>query len=68
MNLMKWRLEMNTEITDELKKKANQLYAWQSDDEIKALYDRFQNDSLIRWKNEIKEIVGLPIGEIGSDE
>jgi DNA repair photolyase len=68
MNMMKWRLEMNTEITEELKQKANQLYAWQSDDEIKALYEIYKNDSLIRWKGEIKTIVGLPIGEIGSDE
>jgi hypothetical protein len=59
---------MNTPITDELKVKANQLYAWQSDDEIKALYEIYKNDSLIRWKGEIKTIVGLPIGEIGSDE
>ena len=68
MNKMKWRLLINNELTQELKDRANQLYAWQSDDEIKALYDRFKNDSLIRWKNEIKKIVGLPIGEIGSDD
>lgn len=68
MNNMEWRLPTNSELTQELKDKANQLYAWQSDDNIKALYDKFKNNSLIRWKNEIKKIVGLPIGEIGSDE
>lgn len=68
MAKMKWRLEMNTEITDELKVKANQLYAWQSDKEIRALYEIYKNDSLIHWKGEIKTIVGIPIGEIGSDE
>lgn len=68
MNKMEWRLTTNNELTKEFKDKANQLYAWQSDDEIIALYDRFKNDSLIRWKNEIKVIVGLPIGKIGSDE
>lgn len=65
---MKQRLEMNTPITDELKEKANQLYTWQSDNEIRALYERYKNDSLIHWKGEIKKIVGLLIGEIGSDE
>jgi DNA repair photolyase len=68
MSKMKQRLGMNTPITDELKEKANQLYVWQSDDEIKALYLRLKNDPLIRWKGEIKKIVGLPIGKIGSDK
>jgi len=65
---MKWRLEMNTKITDELKAKANQLYSWQSDDNVKALYEKYKNDPLIRWKGDIKTVVGLPIGKIGSDE
>ena len=64
----KQRLEMNTEITQELKEKANQLHAWQSDDEIKALYQRYKNDPLIRWKGEIKTILRIPLGAIGSDE
>jgi DNA repair photolyase len=68
MNKMKWRLQMNTLITDELKEKANQLYCWQSDKEVRALYDRYKNDPLIRWKGDIKTVVGLPIGKIGSDE
>jgi hypothetical protein len=65
---MKQRLEMNTTITDELKEKANQLYSRQSDEGIKSLYDRYKNDPLIRWKGDIKTVVGLPIGKIGSDE
>jgi len=68
MNSMKSRLEINTEITNELKEKANQLFAWQSDDNFKALYDIYKNDSLIRWKAEIKTIVGIAIGAMGSDE
>ena len=68
MNSMKSRLEINTEITKELKEKANQLFAWQSDDNFKALYDIYKNDSLIRWKAEIKTIVGIAIGAMGSDE
>lgn len=68
MNEMKHRLTMNTELTQELKNRANQLYNWQSDDEIKALYGTYKNDPLIRWKSDIKKIVGIPLGEIGSDE
>ena len=68
VNKMKWRLQMNTEITDELKEKANQLYSWQSDFAIKNLYDRYKFDRLVKWKGDIKTVVGLPIGKIGSDE
>jgi DNA repair photolyase len=68
MNEMKHRLTMNTELTQELKDRANQLYAWQSDDEMKALYEKYKKDPLIRWKSDIKKIVGIPLGEIGSDE
>lgn len=68
MNEMKHRLTMNTELTEELKNRANQLNDWQSDDEIKALYKTYKNDPLIRWKSDIKKIVGIPLGEIGSDE
>ncbi len=68
MNKMKQRLGMNTTITAELRGKANQLYAWQSDFAIKKLYDRYKFDRLIRWKAEIKTIVGIPIGKIGCDE
>ena len=54
MSKMKWRLEMNTEITDELKEKANQLYAWQSDDEIRALYETYKNDLLFAGRVKLK--------------
>lgn len=67
MNEMKHRLTMNTALTQEVKDRANQLYAWQSDDNIKALYKAYKNDPLIRWKSDIKKIVGVPLGEIGSD-
>ena len=68
MNKMKRRLEINTLITDELKEKANQLYSWQSDKEIINLYQKYKSDPLIKWKAEIKKVVGLTIGKIGSNE
>ncbi len=68
MNQMKERLLLNNELTEELRTYANELDCWQSDWAIKKLYDRYKNDPLIRWKGEIKKILGLPIGEIGCDE
>ena len=68
MKEIKHRLTLNTELTQELKDIANQLYAWQSDDEIKALYEVYKNDPLIRWKSDIKKVIGIPMGEIGCDE
>lgn len=68
MNEMKKRLTLNTELTQELKDKANQLYAWQSDDQIRSLYEIYKGDSLIRWKADIKKVVGIPLGQIGCDE
>lgn len=68
MNEMKHRLTLNTELTQELKDKANQLNVWQSDNKIKSLYEIYKNDPLIRWKSDIKKVVGIPLGEIGSDE
>ena len=33
----------------------------QTDSIIKSIYQRYKDNPLIRWKNEIKKIVGLPI-------
>jgi DNA repair photolyase len=33
----------------------------QTDSAIKAIYDRHKNNPLIKWKKEIKKIVGIPI-------
>ena len=63
-----YSIDLTKPLPKELKEKANQLYSWQSDDEVRALYGRYKNDPLIRWKGEIKKIVGLPIGNVGSDE
>ena len=38
---------------------AEKLIAWQSDDAILALYERFKDDSQIKWKDSIKKVVGL---------
>lgn len=42
-----------------MREEAEKLIATQSDDAIQALYQRFKSDHLIKWKDSIKEVVGL---------
>jgi hypothetical protein len=37
--------------------KANELLAWQSDDKIIQLYNRYKNDPKIMWKESIKKVI-----------
>lgn len=41
--------------------RAKQLNAWQSDENIKQLYSQFKENPLIKWKDNIKKVVGTPI-------
>ena len=60
VNLMWSRLKRNTDMNDELVKRlAKQLEQWQSDDNIKLLYDKYKNDPIIRWKESIEKVVGI---------
>jgi len=40
-------------------RRAEELMALQSEDNIRALYARYQQDPLIKWKDSIKSIVGI---------
>ena len=53
------RLKRNTDMNDELMKRAKQLEQWQSDANIKLLYDKYKNDTMIRWKESIEKVVGI---------
>jgi DNA repair photolyase len=53
------RLKRNTDMNDELVKRAKQLEQWQSDANIKLLYDKYKNDAMIRWKESIEKVVGI---------
>jgi len=33
---------------------------WQSDENIKSLYSRLKENPLIKWKESIKKVVGIP--------
>jgi len=51
------RLKRNTDMSDELVKKANQLDQWQSNPNILKLYDKYKNDPVIMWKDSIEKVV-----------
>ncbi len=57
VNLMWSRLNRNTDMNDELVKRAKQLEQWQSDANIKLLYDKYKNDTMIKWKDSIQKVV-----------
>jgi DNA repair photolyase len=59
VNLLWSRLKRNTDMNNELVKKAKQLEQWQCDDNIKNLYNRYKNDPMIRWKESIEKVVGI---------
>ena len=51
------RLEFNGVLTEETKRKAEELNEWQSDENIIELYNRLKNNSKIRWKESIREVI-----------
>jgi len=57
VNQMWNRLNRNTDMNDELVKKAKQLEQWQSDKNILALYHKYKNDPIIMWKDSIEKVV-----------
>jgi len=59
VNLLWSRLNRNTDMNDEIVNKATELGQWQSDDNIKLLYDKYKNDPMIRWKESIEKVVGI---------
>jgi len=64
VNLMWSRLKRNTDINDELVKKAKQIDQWQTDANILKLYDKYKNDPLIRWKDSIQKVVARSLKKI----
>lgn len=57
VNLLWSRLNRNTDMNDEIVNKATELEQWQSDDNIKLLYDKYKNDPMIKWKDSIQKVV-----------
>lgn len=59
-NRLKTTMKMNGHTSPEDIKRMNDLLKLQSDWNIFKLYDRYKDDPLIRWKDSIKKVVGLP--------
>ena len=66
MNKIEQRVEADSaELRDDIQR----IQLQQNNENITALYERLKNNSLIRWKESIKDVVGLPRAvEPGRDE
>ncbi|MFA7420571.1 MAG: radical SAM protein [Melioribacteraceae bacterium] len=53
----KGRLEFNGVLTEETKRKAEELNEWQNDENILKLYDQLKDNPKIRWKESIRNII-----------
>lgn len=60
-NQLRGRLSLNGEKDPETKQRAKQLEQWQSDANIKRLYSQHKDNPQIKWKDSIKELLGLRI-------
>jgi hypothetical protein len=53
------RFENGTDMV--LKQAVNRIRQGQTDLSIKQIYQQYKGNSLIRWKKEIKKVVGMPV-------
>ena len=68
MNFAVRRLKTNGQLNAETLAAAEQLLEWQSDDAVKVLFDRYKNNSQIKWKESIKKIVGIEVSTIKGED
>lgn len=55
------RLKLNGYRDRQIINKAEQLLEWQSDENVKSLYNKYKNTKKIKWKESIKSVVGIEI-------
>jgi len=60
-NYLLERVELNGHYDEEMLLRIRELHEWQTDDNIKRLYQRYKDNEQIKWKESIKKIVGIPI-------
>jgi hypothetical protein len=53
------RFEKGTDMV--LRNAINDIKRGQSDEMIKSIYERHKDNPLVRWKKEIKKMVGIPV-------
>ena len=59
MNQGKARIKVNGHWAPEVEAKYDELMACYSDDNIRAIYERYKDDPLIRWKESIAKVIGI---------
>ena len=65
MNKIERRVEIDS---PEVEREVARIRREQTDENIRALYHRLKGNKLVRWKESIKEVVGIPpAAEIGQD-
>jgi hypothetical protein len=65
MNKVEQRVRIETEKDREM---VDRIKAGQTNEAIRAIYERFKDDPKVKWKESIKEIVGLDLPkEVGED-
>lgn len=60
-NFLLGRIKINGYSDKKTLKKANELIAWQSDENMVSLYENYKDNPKIKWKESIKKIVGLDL-------
>ena len=68
MNFAIRRLRTNGQLDAETQKAAEQLLAWQSDENIKVLYKSYKDNPQIKWKESIKKVVGIEVSTIKGED
>ena len=68
MNFAIRRLRTNGQLDAETQKAAEQLLAWQSDENIKVLYKSYKDNLQIKWKESIKKVVGIEVSTIKGED
>ena len=68
MNFAIRRLRTNGQLDAETQKVAEQLLAWQSDENIKVLYKSYKDNPQIKWKESIKKVVGIEVSTIKGED
>lgn len=68
MNFAIRRLKTNGQLNSKTMAAIEQLLKWQSDEAIKSLYAKYQDNPQIKWKESIKKVVGLKISKIKGED
>ena len=68
-NRLRVNLSFNGHKDPETLRRAAELLSWQSDANILALYERYRENPMIKWKESIKKVVGIRLAtEPGLDQ